>query len=106
MFAVIYRFAIHPEKEKEFLSAWEGLTDLIYKHEGSLGSRLHQQDAVNYIAYAQWPDKNTWKEAGDKLPKEANIFRDRMKESCSKIETLYELQMINDMLQTLPFNKY
>ena len=33
------------------------MTNLIKLHEGSLGSRLHKQKELHYIAYAQWPSK-------------------------------------------------
>lgn len=100
MFVVIYQFEVKENMKSEFISAWESLTQLIYEHEGSLGSRLHRKSDNIYIAYAQWPDKETWKSAGNKLPDFANKVRTKMKESCSKIETLYELEGIKDLLRS------
>lgn len=100
MFAVIYRFEIKENKESEFITAWTELTELIYKYEGSLGSRLHLKRDGVYIAYAQWPNKETWKNAGDELPDFANEVRVRMRESCTKIETLHELECITDLLKS------
>lgn len=99
MFAVIYQFQIKQGKEKEFIETWNELTQLIYKYEGSLGSRLHKQNDQLYIAYAQWPDKETWKFSGSKLPDEDKV-RLRMKESCVKIEVIYELECVKDLLRT------
>tara|TARA_R110000751_G_scaffold219995_2_gene322656 strand:+ start:358 stop:528 length:171 start_codon:yes stop_codon:yes gene_type:complete len=50
------------------------------------------------LAYAQWPDKNTFDTAGGNLPKEANHFRDIMKASCEKFEVLDKFEVIEDLL--------
>lgn len=100
MFCVIYSFESKPGKEQEFIDAWEGLTKLIYQYEGSLGSRLHQESDGKYIAYAQWPSKEGWENSGDKLPKEAEQFSKQMKEACLKIETIFQLEMVNDKLES------
>ena len=99
MFAVIYRFNVHPGKEVEFEDAWEHLTKLILEYEGSLGSRLHRNENGEYIAYAQWPDRETWLNAGSNLPAAAEGYRKNMRESCQSIETLHELDPINDLLE-------
>ncbi len=98
MFYVIYSFTVKPNLEKDFVKGWTGLTQLIYKHEGSLGSRLHQKSDNEYIAYAQWPLKATWKNSGNNLPEQANNFRKLMKESCTKIQTEMELPVTVDLL--------
>ena len=72
---------------------------MIYKHEGSLGSRLHKKDALNFFAYAQWPDKNTFDNASGNLPEEANYFRTKMRASCEKFEVLEKFNMIEDLLK-------
>jgi heme-degrading monooxygenase HmoA len=100
MFAVIYSFKVKPGQAKSFEKAWENLTHLIYEFEGSLGSRLHKKDDLHYIAYAQWPDKSTWQNSGAKLPESSADIRKAMKDACEHIETLYELDMITDLLKT------
>ena len=85
MFIAIYSFQVKPEKESEFIETWEKLTELIYKHEGSLGSRLHKASETEYIAYAQWPSNELWENAGSKLPENANSIRETMKSCCEKI---------------------
>lgn len=103
MFAVIYKFEVIPSKEDSFIEAWKTLTELIYKHEGSLGSRLHKSDSTNYIAYAQWPSQEVWENAGDKLPEEADTARKQMKEACVKIEIIHTMDMVEDLLRNEPF---
>lgn len=43
MYIVLYTIIIKPNQEEKFIEAWKGLTSLIYKYEGSLGSRLHKK---------------------------------------------------------------
>ncbi|APX98863.1 antibiotic biosynthesis monooxygenase [Lacinutrix venerupis] len=98
MYIVLYSFDIKPNQEDNFLKAWKALTKLIVKHEGGLGSRLHLEKPLKYIAYAQWPDKETFTNAGNKLPKEADKFRNIMRESCEKFEILNKLKVVEDLL--------
>ncbi len=99
MYIVLYTITIKPNQEEAFVEAWKGLTALIYKYEGSLGSRLHKKDTLNFLAYAQWPDKNTFDNAGGNLPEEANHFRQMMKASCEKFEVLEKFKVIEDLLK-------
>lgn len=102
MFIAIYKFEIHQDKEKEFIQSWEDLTKLIYEYEGSLGSRLHKESETVFIAYAQWPDEETFNNSGDKLPEKANEARIVMREACHNIETLHRLEMMTDLLKDKP----
>lgn len=104
MFTVIYTFEVKPGKEKQFLEAWAELTKYIYEFSGSLGSRLHFQKQGNYVAYAQWPDKETWKSMGSKLPAESKIHGERMRDSLLSNETLFELQVTQDLLKSKLFS--
>lgn len=98
MYIVIYRFLVKPNQDQVFIESWKGLTALIYKYEGSLGSRLHKEKQNYYIAYAQWPSKDDFENTGNKLPIEANQFRDAMRLSCDKVETLNKLEVVEDLL--------
>ena len=98
MFTVIYSFKIKPNHDTSFIAAWKEMTTLIMNYEGGLGSRLHKQSESHYIAYAQWPDKETWKNAGDNLPEKAHAVRDSLRISCINMETLYELDVLEDLL--------
>ena len=79
MFSVIYKFEIKPDRKDCFEKSWKDLTHLIYDYAGSLGSRLHKKDECNYIAYAQWPNKETWKNSSNKLPEISNEISQLMK---------------------------
>ena len=103
MFTVIYSFKVKPKQDEKFIHGWEGLTKLIYEFEGSLGSRLHKVGELNYIAYAQWPSKKIWKNAGSNLPESAAFFRIEMKDACEKIETSHEMEVVSDLLKTAVF---
>ena len=103
MFIAIYQFDIKPEKRDQFVQSWKELTQLIYEFEGSLGSRLHRESEIRYIAYAQWPNRDRWKHSGDQLPEEANTWRAQMKEACTEIKTLHALEMDEDLLKNEPF---
>ncbi|WP_179009515.1 antibiotic biosynthesis monooxygenase family protein [Winogradskyella forsetii] len=99
MYIVLYGIKIKPNQEENFIEAWKALTSLIYKYEGSLGSRLHKKDALNFFAYAQWPDKTTFDNAGGNLPEEADHFRNRMKATYKKFEVLEKFEVIEDLLK-------
>lgn len=104
MFCVIYSFQVKKGLTDQFQKGWTGLTELIYQFEGSLGSRLHQESDLYFIAYAQWPSKEIWSNSGQKLPEEANGFRKLMRDSCVEIKTLHELEMVDDLLKSEPFS--
>lgn len=99
MFCVIYQFHVLEGLEDEFCQSWKAMTELISSFSGGLGSRLHRSNKNEYIAYAQWPDRETWQTSSDKLPPEADAVRASMRKCCSKVETLYELNALEDMLQ-------
>lgn len=101
MFTVIYSFRVKPGRENQFRTAWGQLTDMIYEYAGSLGSRLYHQTDTHYIACAQWPDKTSWENAGKKLPDSSRKVRQLMKDACDAIETLHELDMIDDRLRKI-----
>lgn len=104
-FTVIYSFKIIEGKEHDFINAWTELTKLIYKYEGSYGSRLHKVDKQLYIGYAEWPNKETWGNSGNIIPVTANKFRNQMRESCSEIKTEYEMNVVRDLLNEKKYNE-
>ena len=99
MIAVIIKFKVKPNQEKVFVENWKQLTKFIYEYENSLGSRLHKEEDLNFIAYAQWPDKETLHNTDSKLPEEALEVRKRMRNACEKVEKLYELELTEDLLK-------
>ncbi|GAB4339567.1 MAG: hypothetical protein Kow0037_24760 [Calditrichia bacterium] len=97
MFAIIYRFQIKSEKEKAFMVAWEEVTRALMEHCGGLGSRLHQSSEREFIAYAQWPSREVRDAA--LLPEAIrNGPSRRMRECCDRLETLYEMDVVTDLL--------
>ena len=101
-FTVIYSFQVQEGKEAQFIAAWKGLTKLIYEHRGSLGSRLHKFNESEYIAYAVWPDRDTFNDVNRTMPESADQFRAAMREACSNIETKYELDVVEDLICDRP----
>ncbi len=98
MYILIYRFTAKPDQVPQFLQSWREMTLLIREYEGSLGSRLHQESECVFIAYAQWPDRQTFENSGAKLPEHAQTVRKVLRESCESIETLHRLEMLDDLL--------
>lgn len=101
MFSVIYSFEVNPQQEAAFVAAWHALTQAIYVHCGSLGSRLHKDAEGRYLAYAQWPSRAHWKNPPE-LPVEAVPLRENMRALCAKVEVLHELEWLSDLIQTSP----
>ena len=98
MFIVIYSFQVKDGFEEPFENAWRELTFLFRDYAGGLGSRLHLESGQNYIAYAQWPDKETWEASNSKLPDETSKIRKAMRDAIEKIKILYELNVVDDLL--------
>ena len=103
MFTVIYKMKVKAGRDKDFIEGWKSLTKFIYEYEGSLGSRLHKIETSHYLAYAQWPSKEVYANAGGNLPEIANLSRDLMKGSCDEITTSYEMNVVCDLFQKEPF---
>lgn len=100
MHCVIYSFHVKPGQEEAFLQSWAEMTELIYKHENGLGSRLHKEADGHYIAYAQWPDAETYDKSGGHIPRElAEPVRAMMREACWEIKTLFRMEMVDDRLR-------
>lgn len=55
MFAIVYEWAVAPEREQEFIDGWGKATQLIREQCGSFGSRLHRTERTRWVAYARWP---------------------------------------------------
>lgn len=99
-FCVIYRWKVDPVQEDRFLAAWETLTHAIREKRGGLGSRLHRDDQGWFVAYAQWPDRETWersqaKESAD--PGASAILREAVVEA----DPPMGLDPVRDLLVTI-----
>ena len=60
MFCVIYEFKVRDGKEDVFRAAWHEGTRVLTSECHSLGARLHKTEEGTLVAYAQWPDPQTW----------------------------------------------
>jgi len=96
MYVVIYYFKAKKDKEAEFLELWKAMTLAIRENCKGLGSRLHKESDLEYIAYAQWPDQNTFDQA--KLPKEFDELTSQFKAVTSSVKVLYKLEAVDDLL--------
>lgn len=104
MFIAIYRCQVKSGYEEQFIQNWHKLTQLIYQNQGGLGSRLHQNyhQKNEYIAYAQWPSRELWEQANQQ-PLDWSEARKLMRESCSHLETIYQLEVIDDLFPIKSF---
>lgn len=100
MFCVIYKFHVRPEMETEFQTGWRQVTEALREESGALGSRLHRDEHGQWIAYAQWPDEQTWSDSATSSA-EAERGRQLMRSSFvegKSVETLYKLTVLDDLL--------
>lgn len=63
MYAAIYAWKVIPGREERFRAGWRRVTEALLEQRGSFGSRLHRSADGRVIAYALWPDEETWKAA-------------------------------------------
>lgn len=95
MFAVVYKFDVKPSCERQFEKNWHDMTVEFREIHGGLGSCLHKTDEGKYLAYARWPDRETW--AKDKDIANAEAMR-LMKESLQGKTETTPLSIENDLL--------
>lgn len=100
----MYLFRVKPGSEASFLRSWEELTVLIRSSEGSYGSRLHRSSEHDnaWFAYALWPDRDTYINSGAKLPAQADEVRERMRNACEAVETIFTGEVENDLIDIPP----
>lgn len=102
MFCVLYEFEVTQKDEAEFKAIWHQLTEIIKESCGGLGSRLHKDILREniFIAYAQWPDKATWDIPSKPTNTSFDTLRKRLRTLCTNIHTLYQLDMVDDLLSS------
>lgn len=102
MFCIVYQWKVKPEKADRFRELWRAGTEAAYSKGGSFGSRLHQCEDGTWIAYAQWPDKETWKQGIKHLAAaiEGTDWADCLLEEG---KTLHLLNITDDLLKTKQF---
>ncbi|MFC3285893.1 antibiotic biosynthesis monooxygenase family protein [Litchfieldella rifensis] len=100
MLAIILEFDVIPGKEEAFREAWEETTKYIHTNFGSLGSRLHRAEDGKFIAYAQWPDHETYEKEHD-WSEEGIKCRERMRSTLKseQVIVLHKLDVDTDLLE-------
>lgn len=97
---MLYRFRLVPDKEEQFIDAWQRVTVALRERRGGLGSRLHRGDDGLWYAYAQWPSREAREVAfaGESVDAQAQA---EMAEAIA--ERLPELVMtpVSDLLSSL-----
>lgn len=101
-FCVLYRFRVHPQHERNFITAWSKITAAIRQQHGGLGSRLHRAEDGLWLAYAQWPDRQSWERAGQQTqPVDAEAAQ-HMAEAIAERFPPLPLTPVKDMLTLCP----
>lgn len=101
MLVALYEFKIKENMKAQFEENWALFTEAIYRCRGSKGSRLHTTKTKNiYVAYAQWPDEDTYFSDGDEPYTEAELVaRERMRESVEESKVLHLMEVFDDRLK-------
>ena len=97
MFTVLYRWAIKPGFEEQFIESWSVITRYYRENsDGACGSRLHQGSDGIWYAYAQWKSdehrQNAFKDRPD-LPE-----REKMIEAIEQSFPEIRLETVSDLL--------
>jgi heme-degrading monooxygenase HmoA len=103
VFVAIYCWRIKPGTEEQFREGWRRVTETLYRHQGSLGSRLHRNFDGTWVAYAQWPDRKHWEKtqkAGAESAKEGlQMMRDSLEDPATLDTPVFRLVATDDYLQ-------
>ena len=101
MLVALYEFKIKSGKNAQFEKNWALFTDAIYRCRGSKGSRLHTTKTKDtYIAYAQWPDEDTYFGDGEHPYTEAELIaRQKMQDSIDESKVLHMMDVLDDRLK-------
>ncbi|HEX8458046.1 MAG TPA: antibiotic biosynthesis monooxygenase [Pyrinomonadaceae bacterium] len=104
MFVAVYRWKLREGQEEKFRAGWLRRTGEIYQKCGSLGSRLHRADDGTWVAYAQWPDKQTWQAARSVAVTDTEAVA-LMRESIAESYAEMLLEVEEDLLASRPFSE-
>ena len=104
MFIALYRWKVKEGREKQFQEGWHRRTGEIYRHCGSLGSRLHRAEDGTWVAYAQWPDRRTYDKA-QSIPVIDAEARMLLRESIEEAYPDIYMNVIDDLLRPESFTQ-
>ena len=101
MLIALYEFQVKENMTAQFEENWALFTEAIYRVRGSKGSRLHTtKTKLTYIAYAQWPDEDTYFSDGDEPYTEAELIsREKMRVSVEESKVLHLMEVLDDRLR-------
>ena len=102
MFIALYRWKVKEGHELNFREGWHRRTEEIYRNSGSFGSRLHQAEDGTWVAYAQWPDRNTYDAAQTIAVVDAQA-RTMFRESIEEAYPDTYMQVVDDLLKSDSF---
>jgi hypothetical protein len=99
-FVVLYRWALVPGMEQQFIDAWSKVTLALRQERGSLGSRLHRGADGWWYGYAQWPSAQVRDSAFDRPvePEARQAMRAAIQEALPEIV----LESVSDFLVLPP----
>jgi len=100
MYCYLLEFSVREGEEDRFIESWGEVTEYIRRQFGSLGSRLHKTADGAYIAYAQWPDKES-RFSDHAWSAEGLEARERMLDTLDgrAARVIYEFQVVKDLLK-------
>jgi heme-degrading monooxygenase HmoA len=108
VFVAIYCWRIKPGTEDQFREGWRRVTETLYRHQGSLGSRLHRNFDGAWIGYAQWPDRKHWEKAreaaADSIKDGLQMMRDSVEDSAAFDTPAFRLVVTDDYLQNTAYS--
>ena len=99
MFCILYKFTMKSGCLDPFRHHWSAVTQWYYRNAGSLGSRLHRANTGEFVAYAQWQTRTQWEQQRDRSDAGLQQHRQAMRDACEQIEVLYQLDVVDDLLQ-------
>ena len=102
MIIALYKMKVRRGKTEAFEKAWAEVTEAIAARQASLGSRLHSTaDDHVYVAYAQWPDMETFESADpSRYDASQNLSRHRLKETLASVEIMELMEVCRDHLRS------
>ncbi len=101
MFVALYRWQLKPGQEPSFREGWRRLTAEIQRRFGSCGSRLHRAEDGMWVAYAQWPDSQTWARMQGAQFADAEA-QTMMQESIETRFPVVCMEVVDDLLRERP----
>jgi hypothetical protein len=97
VFVVVYKFTVKKSFESDFTNCWHEGTLLIREERKSFGSRLHKAGENLFVAYAQWPSRDAWKNFPPSSP-QLSIALQKMNLCLESSEIAFELEVSDDLL--------